>query len=148
MRFEGPPKNGGVISDLPDRTDESMTGDTPFLGRRAGEPLADGGLSPAAGRDRRGPTAVLRSVSKPDLRLASNGTLLNMKFLPVFFDGAQALDKFVSLLRGFSQLGIPYNHARHPTDTHMTNVTSGSDLRHYGQQLTKRIILCRLRSTD
>ncbi|MBZ0298673.1 MAG: glycyl radical protein [Anaerolineae bacterium] len=77
-------------------------------GRHAGDPLADGGLSPSAGLDRRGPTAVLRSVSKPDLRLASNGTLLNMKFLPSFFEGHDALEKFVDLLRGFCALEIPH----------------------------------------
>jgi pyruvate-formate lyase len=37
-------------------------------GRHAGTPLADGGLSPTAGRDRRGATAVLQSVSKLDLQ--------------------------------------------------------------------------------
>jgi formate C-acetyltransferase len=77
-------------------------------GRKAGEPLADGGLSPASGRDRRGPTAVLRSVGKIDLELASNGALLNMKFLPSFFQGEAALDSFVDLLRGFSALKIPH----------------------------------------
>jgi formate C-acetyltransferase len=77
-------------------------------GRRAGTPLADGGLSPSAGRDRRGATAVLRSVSKLNLELASNGTLLNMKFLPSFFAGPGALDKFVVLLRGFCRLKIPH----------------------------------------
>ena len=77
-------------------------------GRRAGEPLADGGLSPMTGRDRLGPTAVLRSVSKLNLELASNGTLLNMKFLPSFFQGSEALDKFVFLLRSFCSLRIPH----------------------------------------
>jgi pyruvate formate-lyase/glycerol dehydratase family glycyl radical enzyme len=77
-------------------------------GRFAGEPLADGGLSPTAGRDQKGPTAVLRSVGKIDLKLASNGTLLNMKFLPAFFEGKQALEKFVTLLRGFCRLNIPH----------------------------------------
>jgi formate C-acetyltransferase len=77
-------------------------------GRFAGDPLADGGLSPTAGRDQKGPTAVLRSVSKINLRLASNGTLLNMKFLPAFFDGKQALEKFVILLRGVCKLEIPH----------------------------------------
>ena len=77
-------------------------------GRHAGTPLADGGLSPTAGRDRRGATAVLHSVSKLDLRLASNGTLLNMKFLPSFFDGPVALGKFADLLRGFTALRIPH----------------------------------------
>lgn len=77
-------------------------------GRCAGEPLADGGLSPSAGRDQKGPTAVLKSVSKIGLKLASNGTLLNMKFLPTFFDDKQALEKFVNLLRSFCSLGIPH----------------------------------------
>jgi formate C-acetyltransferase len=77
-------------------------------GRRAREPLADGGLSPMTGRDRAGPTAVLRSVSKLNLELASNGTLLNMKFLPSFFQQGDALDKFVLLLRGFCALKIPH----------------------------------------
>ncbi|PIE35685.1 pyruvate formate-lyase [candidate division KSB3 bacterium] len=77
-------------------------------GRKAGEPLADGGVSPTAGRDLKGPTAVLRSVGKMNLRLASNGTLLNMKFLPAFFEGKHALEKFVTLLRGFCKLKIPH----------------------------------------
>ncbi len=77
-------------------------------GRFAGTPLADGGLSPTAGRDKRGATAALNSVSKLNLKLASNGTLLNMKFLPLFFEGDTALKKFTLLLRGFCQLHIPH----------------------------------------
>jgi formate C-acetyltransferase len=77
-------------------------------GRLAGAPLADGGLSPSAGQDVRGPTSVLNSVSKANLSLASNGTLLNMKFLPTFFEGERALANFVSLLRGFSSLHVPH----------------------------------------
>ena len=77
-------------------------------GRRAGTPLADGGLSPMAGLDRRGATAVLHSVSKLDLKLASNGSLLNMKFLPSCFTGRYALRKFVIFLRGFCRLKIPH----------------------------------------
>ncbi len=77
-------------------------------GRHRGTPLADGGLSPSAGRDKRGATAALNSVSKINLKLASNGTLLNMKFLPSFFDGPEALKKFTLLLRGFCRLHIPH----------------------------------------
>ena len=47
-------------------------------------------------------------MSKLDLRLASNGTLLNMKFLPSFFDGPEALSKFAQLLRGFCELHVPH----------------------------------------
>ena len=54
-------------------------------GRLAGTPLADGGLSPMYGRDKHGPTAVLNSVARIPSFLASNGTLLNMKFLPSIF---------------------------------------------------------------
>jgi pyruvate formate-lyase/glycerol dehydratase family glycyl radical enzyme len=89
-------------------------------GRLAGTPLADGGLSPMAGRDRKGPTAVLRSVSKINLELASNGTLLNMKFLPSFFAGEEALQRFVAFLRTFCRLKIPHVQF---------NVVSGETLR-------------------
>jgi pyruvate-formate lyase len=85
----------------------SDVGATPD-GRLAGAPLADGGLSPSAGCDRRGPTAVLRSVGKLDLKLASNGTLLNMKFLPSVLQGGENLSPFVALLRAFCELAIPH----------------------------------------
>jgi len=78
------------------------------MGANVGATPDDGGLSPSAGQDRKGPTAVLNSVSKLNLRLASNGTLLNMKFLPAFFQGQRALEKFVTLLRGFCKLEIPH----------------------------------------
>jgi len=77
-------------------------------GRHACAPLADGGLSPNSGQDVKGPTSVLNSVSKANLSLASNGTLLNMKFLPAFFEGERSLANFVSLLRGFSSLHVPH----------------------------------------
>jgi pyruvate-formate lyase len=60
------------------------------------------------GMDLRGATAVLNSVAAPNLELASNGTLLNMKFLPSFFADDNALEKFVLLLRGFCSLKIPH----------------------------------------
>ena len=49
--------------------------------------LADGGLSPMLGQDAQGPTAVLKSVSKLDNTLLSNGTLLNVKFTPATLEG-------------------------------------------------------------
>ena len=50
-------------------------------GRNALTPLADGGMSPVYGRDLKGPTAVLKSVSRLNNSLTTNGGLLNMKFL-------------------------------------------------------------------
>lgn len=79
-------------------------------GRRAKEPLADGGMSAVYGRDRGGPTALLQSVARVDSRLGSNGTLLNMKFLPRMFKSTEGASAFSSMLRGFVRLGI--NHVQ------------------------------------
>ncbi len=72
------------------------------------EPLADGGMSPVYGSDICGPTAVLKSVSHIDSALASNGGLLNMKFLPSFFETAAGIHKFGLFLRAFVDLKIPH----------------------------------------
>ncbi len=77
-------------------------------GRLARQPLADGGMSPVYGRDVSGPTAVLKSVSRLDKNLTSNGGLLNMKFLPQFFERQEGIDKFALFLRTFVDLEIPH----------------------------------------
>ena len=77
-------------------------------GRLSMEPLADGGMSPVYGRDVSGPTAVLKSVSRIDSLLGSNGTLLNMKFLPEFFSTESGIEKFSQFLRTFVDLKIPH----------------------------------------
>lgn len=79
-------------------------------GRKAMQPLADGGMSAVYGRDRRGPTALLQSVARVDSYLGSNGTLLNMKFLPRLFKSPDGAKAFSSMLRGFVRLGI--NHVQ------------------------------------
>ena len=76
-------------------------------GRKAGKPLADGGLSAVYGRDDKGPTAHLKSVSKVDSILGSNGALLNMKFAPDIFND-ENIDKFVSLLKAFVAMKITH----------------------------------------
>ena len=77
-------------------------------GRFAKDPLADGGMSPVYGRDVKGPTAVLKSVSKLDKNLTTNGGLLNMKFLPEFFSNETGIQKFANFLRSFVDLEIPH----------------------------------------
>lgn len=77
-------------------------------GRRARDPLADGGVSAMYGRDTNGPTALLQSVAKLPFGKASNGTLLNMKFLPRFFKTDAGIQKFVELLRSVCRLGISH----------------------------------------
>lgn len=77
-------------------------------GRKAREPLADGGLSAVYGRDLKGPTALLKSVSRMDNNLTTNGGLLNMKFLPSFFATQAGRDNFERFLRVFVDLEIPH----------------------------------------
>ena len=77
-------------------------------GRKNGEQLADGGLSPMVGRDRLGPTAVLKSVSKLDNYLTSNGSLLNVKFNPKTLEGDEGIRKMADYLRGFMKLKIQH----------------------------------------
>ncbi|MGA2477987.1 MAG: formate C-acetyltransferase/glycerol dehydratase family glycyl radical enzyme [Spirochaetia bacterium] len=88
-------------------------------GRKARQPLADGGMSAVYGRDRTGPTALLKSVSRIQSKLASNGSLLNMKFLPEFFSSRANIDKFSALLKAFVKFRI--NHVQF-------NVVSKDDL--------------------
>ena len=85
----------------------SVVGATPD-GRFAGEQLADGGLSPMLGQDMQGPTAVLKSVSKLDNTLLSNGTLLNVKFPPATLEGEAGLRKLADFLRAFTQLKLQH----------------------------------------
>lgn len=77
-------------------------------GRRSGEQLADGGLSPMVGRDRNGPTASLLSVSKLRNVLDTNGSLLNVKFSPSTLAGEVGLRKLMAYLRSFSRLRIQH----------------------------------------
>ena len=53
--------------------------------------------------DRRGPTAVLRSVAKMD-HARTGGTLLNQKFTPQLLQDESGLDKLVQLIRTYFKL--------------------------------------------
>lgn len=80
----------------------SVIGATPD-GRKAWTPLSEG-VSPVQGADRRGPTAVLKSVAKMD-HVRTGGTLLNQKFTPQLLQSEEGLDKLVRLIRTYFQLG-------------------------------------------
>jgi pyruvate formate-lyase/glycerol dehydratase family glycyl radical enzyme len=74
-------------------------------GRKREMLLADGGVSPAQGRDKHGPTAVIKSVAKLDHLLAHNGTLLNVKFTPTAVAGDAGTENVLALIRTFFQQG-------------------------------------------
>ncbi|HEY8804118.1 MAG TPA: formate C-acetyltransferase [Clostridium sp.] len=77
-------------------------------GRKSCEQLADGGLSPMVGRDMLGPTAVLKSVSKLDNYLTTNGSLLNVKFSPKTLEGESGIHKLCDFLFAFMKLKIQH----------------------------------------
>ncbi|HPF83968.1 MAG TPA: glycyl radical protein [Aminivibrio sp.] len=72
-------------------------------GRFAHVPESDG-TSPSHGADRRGPTAVVKSLSKMN-QVKSGGTLLNQRFLPSVLDGDGGLEKMAGLIRTYFNLG-------------------------------------------
>lgn len=82
--------------------------DTPATpdGRVDGEPFSDSTLAPSPGRDKKGPTAVLKSVSKISTVDTFNH-LLNQKFLPKFLE-EDLKPAFLSYLKTWKELNIPH----------------------------------------
>jgi formate C-acetyltransferase len=74
-------------------------------GRKAGRPLADGGISPAAGTEKNGILGVIKSASKIDHVMAGNGTLLNLRLSPSILDKEEDIMKLADLLRAFHDMG-------------------------------------------
>lgn len=72
-------------------------------GRHAGLPISDG-TSPSHGADRKGPTAVIKSLSKMD-QAKSGGTLLNQRFLPSIVKDQEGIEKLCHLIRTYFNLG-------------------------------------------
>ena len=75
-----------------------VTGATPD-GRKAFQPLSEG-VSPVQGADRRGPTAVIKSLSKLD-HIRTGGTLLNQKFTPQLLSDEMGEEKLLRLIRTY-----------------------------------------------
>jgi formate C-acetyltransferase len=71
-------------------------------GRFAGLPISDG-TSPSHGADRKGPTAVIKSLGKMD-QSKSGGTLLNQRFLPSVLKDEEAVTNLAHLIRGYFRL--------------------------------------------
>jgi pyruvate formate-lyase/glycerol dehydratase family glycyl radical enzyme len=71
-------------------------------GRLASLPISDG-TSPSHGADRKGPTAVIKSLGKMD-QIKSGGTLLNQRFLPNVLEGEDGLQNLVYLIRSYFKL--------------------------------------------
>ncbi len=72
-------------------------------GRMAGEPLSDA-ASPTYGRDTRGVTATIQSITKPDYTKVACGTVVNQKFSPSMFEDEKR-KKLLTLLKTYLRLG-------------------------------------------
>jgi formate C-acetyltransferase len=78
-----------------------MTGATAD-GRLAGDAVSEG-VSPVQGADRKGPTAVIKSLGKMD-HVRTGGTLLNQKFTPQLLADDTGLAALKDLVRSYFRL--------------------------------------------
>jgi formate C-acetyltransferase len=74
-------------------------------GRRAGQPLAEGGISPHQGRNISGLTATLMSVAKLDHMKMTNGSVLNMRLNPEALKDEAKMGKFAAMIRTYLESG-------------------------------------------
>jgi len=72
-------------------------------GRKHGDNVASS-FSPGLGRDKNGPTAVIKSVGKVDLRKAGHGSVLDVAFHPSALRGEEGYNKFVSFVETFLKI--------------------------------------------
>lgn len=90
----------------------SISNNTPFgemlgasaNGRRAWTPLSDG-ISPTQGADKKGPTAIIKSVSKMDVAAMNIGMVHNFKLLKGILETPEGRQGLITLLRTSSILG-------------------------------------------
>lgn len=81
----------------------AQVGATPD-GRRRGTPIADS-AGPMQGRDRKGPTAMVKSVGALPHYLAPGTLVVNARFSREMFDTAEQRDKLRALVRSYFDLG-------------------------------------------
>ncbi len=74
-------------------------------GRLAGEPISEGGISPAQGRNTSGATASMLSVAHLDHDKLLHGEVLNLRMNPDAVAGEEKLRKFESLIRAYVDAG-------------------------------------------
>ncbi len=72
-------------------------------GRLQGEPLSDA-ASPTYGRDVRGATATVNSVTTPDYTKVACGTVVNQKFSPAMFEDGKR-QKLLALIKVYMKKG-------------------------------------------
>ncbi len=100
---DGGPIMTGMASNVSNVSVGRILGATPD-GRRAGEPLSDA-ASPTFGRDVRGATAAISSLSKPDYTLVGVGSVINQKYSPSMFTDDDKRSKLAALIKTYFKNG-------------------------------------------
>ncbi|MEW6439300.1 MAG: pyruvate formate lyase family protein [bacterium] len=77
-------------------------------GRRRGDALYDGGISPGPGLDKKGPTAVLKSCGKIDHVADGRAFLLNQRLSPVQLQGEKGYQLWNAYMKTWAELGLDH----------------------------------------
>ncbi|MFP4475660.1 MAG: pyruvate formate lyase family protein [Desulfatibacillaceae bacterium] len=77
-------------------------------GRRLGDALYDGGISPGPGLDKKGPTAVLKSCGKIDHVGDGRAFLLNQRLSPTQLAGEKGYQLWKAYIKTWADLGIDH----------------------------------------
>ncbi len=77
-------------------------------GRRLGDALYDGGISPGPGLDKKGPTAVLKSCGKIDHVGDGRAFLLNQRLSPTQLAGEKGYQLWKAYMKTWADLGLDH----------------------------------------
>jgi len=77
-------------------------------GRRLGDALYDGGISPGPGLDKKGPTAVLKSCSKFNHVTDVRAALLNQRLSPSQLQGEKGYQLWKNYIKTWAELGLDH----------------------------------------
>ncbi len=77
-------------------------------GRRLGDALYDGGLSPGPGLDKKGPTAVLKSCAKINHISDGRAFLLNQRLSPTQLAGEKGYQLWKAYMKTWADLGMDH----------------------------------------
>jgi formate C-acetyltransferase len=72
-------------------------------GRKAGDHLSNG-VGPHQGRDKKGPTAAIKSVGKLNLQLVPSGGSYTWTINPATMKTDEQLEKFIGIVKAFNEL--------------------------------------------
>ena len=104
-------------------------------GRRLGDTCYDGGCSPGAGLDKKGPTAVLQSVGKLTHENMFRANLLNQRLSPAQLTGDKGFDIWKAYIQSWHDLGI--NHVQFNMIDNETLLTAQKEPEDYHELIVR-----------